>query len=148
MKSQTFEKQDGFIALISIVLIFSALIILVSLVSISGFYARFNVLDYENKKISMGLAEACGETALVNLAKDPTGYGLTISSAGQQITVDTGKTCRVCSVSTTSPYTILTRASYKNAYTNLSVNGTLGVSNFNVTSWDEFSNYTGSCTLP
>ena len=154
MKCQRFKTQEGFIALISIVLIFSALIILVSVVSISGFYARFNVLDYENKKVSMALAEACGETTLVNLAKDPS-YQPT-SPNGDSVPVGSNS-CKICSPITGSPpsgpFTIITRAVYptsgsSKAYTNLTINGTLTATNFTINSWDEFSNYTGSCTLP
>ena len=142
--------MKGFIALISVILISAVLIALVVMVSAAGFYSRFNVLDYENKKVSVSLAEACAETALVNLAKNPTNYPSSIPPAGILTTVDlaAGKTCRICLVSLSSPYSIITRAVYNNAYTNLTVTGTLGASNFNVSSWDEQASYAGSCLLP
>jgi hypothetical protein len=148
VKSRNYNNQGGFIALMSVIIIFAALIILVSIVSTTGFYTRFSVLDYENKKVSVGLAEACVETALVNLAKDPANYPASIPAAGQQIAIETGRTCRICSVSASSPYTIVTRASYNKAYTNLSVNTSAGASNYTINSWDEQRVYAGSCTLP
>ncbi len=143
-----YKNQDGFIALTSVILISAALLILAGVLSTSGFYSRFNVLDYENKKVSTSLAEACAESALAGLAANPSGYGATIPPAGIQIAVDAGKTCKICFVSGASPYTIIERGSYQNAYANLTVNVTLGAANFTVNSWDEQAIYSGSCTLP
>jgi len=151
MKLKHYRNQEGFVALISVIIIAAILIVLVALIATSSFFTRFNVLDYENKKVSASLAEACAEIALVNLAKDPTVYPGSIPAAGQQITVDTGKTCKICSVTASSPYTIVTRAKYNKAYTNLTVVGTLSLSNFDVTSWSEQPNYLGipgTCDLP
>ena len=144
--ARNFHNQDGFIALTSVIIISAILLILVAVVSTAGFFTRFNVLDYENKTISSALAEACVETALVNLAADPTNYPASIPvPAGKQITVDSTKTCRICSVSAT---TIKTRAAYNKAYTNLTVVGNLDASNFNVTSWDENLTGPAGCNLP
>lgn len=142
------HNQNGFVALVSVIIIFAVLIILVGITSTTSFYTRFNVLDYENKKVSVALAEACANTAMVNLARDPANYPPAIPPAGEQITVDAAKTCRICPMSSGSPYTIITRARHNSAYTNLEITGTLTSSNFSVSSWAEQPTYTGSCTLP
>jgi hypothetical protein len=141
------RNQKGFIALISVIIIFAILLMLTALIATSTFFTRFNVLDYENKKVSANLAEACAQIAMVNLAKDPGGYPGSLPVAGQQITIATGKTCRICAI-TSGPFIITTRAVYNKAYTNLKVVGTLNSSNFNVTSWDEFTPYSDSCAVP
>ena len=40
------------------------------ILSFSGFFSRFNILDAENKEISSGLAEACVDSAIVKIASD------------------------------------------------------------------------------
>ena len=142
------KSQDGFIALISVIIIFAILLVLVALIAVSGFFARFNVLNYENKKVSSFLAEACAENALVNLAKDPANYPGSIPATGMLVTVEAGKSCRICSVSASSPYAIVTRAVYNKAYTNLVVNASAGTGNYTINSWDEQATYVGSCALP
>lgn len=144
-----FYNQQGFIALTSVILISAVLLVLIVVISTSSFFARFNILDYENKKISSSLAEGCIKTALVNLAQDSVNYPGTIPNpAGALVTIETGKTCRICSVTTSNPYTIKTRAVYNNAYTNLTLVGNLGAANFSVTSWDETNSYPAGCNLP
>ncbi len=131
------RNQKGFVALISVIIIFAILMVLAALIATSSFFTRFNVLDYENKKVSVGLAEGCAETALVNLAKD-TNYRPADLLHGDLITIDTGKTCKICGVQTSgSQKIIMARALYNQAYTDLVVKVTPIVGNFQVDYWDE-----------
>ena len=142
--------QDGFVALVSVIIIFAILLVLVALIATSSFFTRFNVLDYENKKVSVALAEACVETALVNLAKDPVNYPLGIPiPQGRQETIEFGKTCRICPIGGSNPnFIIYTRSSYNNAYANLTINASLTATNFTITSWDESLTFPAGCVLP
>jgi len=152
---KNFNNQQGFVALMSIILIAAILIVLVAVVSISSFYTRFNVLDYENKKVSVGLAESCATIAMVNLAKDATTFKNTVnaSASGYPVTVGSNS-CKICTIvgTGTGPYTVLSRGAYGingKAYTNLQVIGSLTASNFNVASWNEITpNPAPSCTVP
>jgi len=144
----SFHNQQGYIALMSVILISATLLVLTFALGTAGFYSRFNVLDFENKKVSIFLAESCATTAMVHVAQDSSAYPGSIPASGEQVSVGTGKTCRICSVAGSNPYTIVTRSVYNNAYTNLTVTGTLGASNFIVNSWDEQASYAGSCSVP
>lgn len=149
-----YNNQDGFIALMSVIIISAILIVLVVIISTSSFFTRFNVLDYENKKVSNFLAEACVENALVNLAKDPS-YHPTDTINGDKVTVDlasANKTCRICQISGSGtfvdPYAIKTRAVYSNAYTYFAVKAESAPGNLKIDSWDEQTSYSGSCAVP
>ena len=50
---------EGYAALVSVLLISFILLGLTASVSATTFYARFNVLDEENKRLSQFLAESC-----------------------------------------------------------------------------------------
>jgi hypothetical protein len=151
MTLSTYENQQGFLALTATIIIFAILIILLGIVSKSAFYNRFDVLDYENKKVSISLAEACAESALVNLAKN-SNYQTADTVHGDAVTVDALSTpvkkCQICPISGTGPFAITTRALYNKAYTNLAVNATAGSANFSINSWDEQPTYSGNCTVP
>ncbi|HEY9585493.1 MAG TPA: hypothetical protein VJJ02_02790 [Candidatus Paceibacterota bacterium] len=63
--------QQGFIALMSSIIISIILMTMVLTVSTSSFYARFDALGGENKRESLGLAEGCMNLALLRLAENP-----------------------------------------------------------------------------
>jgi uncharacterized membrane protein len=151
MISGKYQNQQGFLALTATLIIFAILIILLGIVGKSAFYNRFNVLDYENKKVSQSMAEACAETALVNLAKN-LNYQTTDAVHGDAVTVDAlsnpVKKCQICPISGAGPFAITTRARYNKAYTNLAVNATAGSTNFTINSWDEQPTYAGNCAVP
>lgn len=65
------SPNAGYIALVSAVIIAILLITISFALSFSGFFSRFNILDNEYKEQATGLAEACGETAILRLATDP-----------------------------------------------------------------------------
>jgi cellobiose-specific phosphotransferase system component IIC len=150
MTQRSEQAQDGFMALVAVIIISATFLILITIVSRASFYNRFNVLDYEYKKVSASLAEACTETVMVNLAR--TSSYVPVSASGDQIVVDSassGKTCRICAVTTSgSNKTIVTRAVYKGAYTNLTTVVTPGSTDFTVGSWDEQGSYSGGCVVP
>ncbi|MCI0542707.1 hypothetical protein L0Y69_03085 [bacterium] len=62
------QKQHGFIALISVLIISVVILGLTSLVNMTGFFSRFNTLKTEQKRVSLSLAESCANTALLNIA--------------------------------------------------------------------------------
>ena len=69
------NKKNGFIALISVIIISFVLLLIAITLNFIGFYGRFNILDSENKERSAELADACIETARLNLALNNTYSG-------------------------------------------------------------------------
>jgi hypothetical protein len=76
MQNSGKKSERGFVALVSALVISAILITLTFSVSSSSFYARFDALGGENKRISLGLAESCINVALLALATStaPTTY--------------------------------------------------------------------------
>jgi hypothetical protein len=129
-------NQEGYVALISVIVISALLIGISSVLSFSGFFGRFNVLDSEFKEVSIGLAEACADQAVLFLAENP---AYTPPAGGQSVGVGS-ETCTIDSITGSwSPKTIYTQGIFHESYTNLEVE----VSNsadVTVTSWQEIAN--------
>lgn len=137
-------RGEGYIALISAIIITALLLIITFTVSFSSFFARFNILDSEYKKVSTGLAEACAETAILELAKGNILADDTCVNVGDPC--PTGpKVCKICHVENlgSSQYDIKTRAVYEKATTNFLINVTTTTSDVIVNSWEEIG--TASC---
>lgn len=136
-------KESGFIALISAIIIAAILIVITFALSTTGFFLRFNTLDSEFKKISLGLADACVNQALLDIAKGAPVFPKTVN-------ID-ANSCKICNINTSvTPHIVQTRAVYKNTYSNVTVNFTKdSYNNFTINSWQETPvNPNSTCTVP
>jgi hypothetical protein len=118
------KPQRGFIALISSIIISSILLALATSLGASTFFTRFDVLNSEYKRISLGLAEACVNATLAKIGSDydytgnetislGTGYGTTLQcTIGTLTHTDSGGK---------RTFAIATKASFKGAWSNVSV---------------------------
>ncbi|OGI57591.1 hypothetical protein A3B85_00765 [Candidatus Nomurabacteria bacterium RIFCSPHIGHO2_02_FULL_37_13] len=79
------ETATGFIALMSAIIISAILLLIVTNLSLTGFYRRSNVLDSELKEKSSALAEACIESARLILATDNSFIGNDTVNVGIEI---------------------------------------------------------------
>ena len=61
------NKNSGFIALISVIIISAVLLIASVNLGLNGFYERFNILNTEFKEISNKLVDACLERARLSI---------------------------------------------------------------------------------
>jgi len=134
----------GFVALMSAILISAILLILIFTLNISSFFNRFNVLDAEDKRISLGLAEACVNKALLKISQGD------FSGVPGTFTVDASdpkKVCKICEM--TAGGSVKTRAVYNGTYSNLVVAVDPNSSPMAITSWSEVGTYSGAtCTFP
>ncbi len=147
--------QKGFIALMSVIIISAILLVLLFTLGVASFFNRFDVLDTENKRVSLALAEACVNVAMIRLAKDST---YTVSLPGECVGVGDScgaasakMVCKICGVTVGAafPKTVEARAVYGGAFTNLSAVLTDGVpGNFTITSWRELASGPTGCSLP
>jgi len=130
------KSEKGFIALMSAIVISILLLAITVSLGFSGYFTRFNILDSEDKERSVGLAEACGDTAILDLAQG------TVPSTPSNITVNGSDHCTI--IQDTSSL-IQTQACINKSTTNLQITVD---SNFTVTSWEELSNFSPShpCT--
>lgn len=127
------KKNQGFIALMSAVIISAILILLATSLSLTGFYSRFNVLDSETKERSSGLADACVDLALLAFAQG-TPYAV-------DTTLPVGENkCTVGGFTTSGLQKIFkTRGIFSNSYTNLKV--TIDGTTFEVISLEEIPTF-------
>lgn len=141
------STTSGFVALMSVVIISAILLTLVFTLGLSSFFNRFDALDAENKRISLGLAEACVNVAMLKIAQD-FDYGTSIPASGECVSVgdtcpagagaQTSKTCKICSVVTSAGQSAINvRAVYSQTYSNIVTGVILGGNNFTITSWTE-----------
>jgi len=140
------NKSAGYVALISILLIAFVLLTISVTVGVSGFWGRFSQLDYENKRISASLAEACVEVAVLDLASGTPTFPKTVPIGTLS--------CEICKIENPAgDPTILVRAVHRNSYTNLDVDFAKVGSKLVTTGWDEIVNYeiahpSDPCPLP
>lgn len=80
--------QDGYIALMSAIIISLVLVAVLSTISIVGFAVRANTLEGEYKERSLTLARACVEYATLQLSGKPLYY-----VTNETVTVTTEGTC-------------------------------------------------------
>jgi hypothetical protein len=121
------QSEQGFIALISAILISVLLLAITLTISFSGYFARFNVLDSESKERSSALAEGCADTAILDLSLS--------QNLPRAVTIGSD-TCTI--VQETPSLPIKTQASVNKAWTNLQVTVD---ADYNVVSWEEVPNF-------
>ncbi len=145
---KTTRHPRGFVVLMSVIIISAILLLYVFGLGASGFFARFDALDSEHKRISLSLAESCVNAALLKIAQD-SAYA---PAAGGDTVLVGGRTCKICpgtnSPSGQATEPIVTRAVHNGAFTNLRV--TVAVANglYTVSGWSEEVNGDPACTLP
>ena len=83
---KTSQTNRGFIALISAIIISAVLLAAVSTIGASAFYARFDSLNAEYKRVSLGLSESCVSEALLKIAQN---YAYAPAPLGDSITIGT-----------------------------------------------------------
>ncbi len=129
----------GYIALVSVLIISLVLLTLAVSVSMTGFYARSNILNSEIKEQSMALAESCVSKAVADVAIGNPSTGV-VSFGTNPYTGDAYE-CTIVSITPDSPNTgettIETQGIFNDSYSNLVV--TIDSNNQDVLSWIEVS---------
>jgi hypothetical protein len=129
----TREKEKGFAALITAIVLSLILIVATVTLNRSSFFTRSAIIDSELKATSSALAEACVDTAILRLAINPS-YNL---STPDPVSVGT-LTCEITSVENNTPagfHTIKTGGERRESVTKLEVR--LDASDLSVDFWKE-----------
>jgi hypothetical protein len=130
---KTYNTQQGFIALVSAIVISSLLIIIATSLGYTGFFSRFNILDGEFKDSSLGLAESCAEIARIEIANNPS---FSVPSGGKIYNVgSSANTCKILSVN--GSYTVQTQGIYQNSYSTIEAVFSRTTNDVVVSSWKE-----------
>ena len=127
---QSIKNNTGFVALMSAIIISVILLLIVTNLSLTGFYSRSDILDSELKERSSALAEACADTALLKLANNSSYTGL------GTITVFGSDTCTIETIDpNTDPIVVNTKGIFQQATTKLNIK--VDKSDLSVVSWEE-----------
>lgn len=124
------NRKQGFIALISAIVISAILLIVAITMSYSAFFVRYAILDSEYKNRSSALAEGCVDSALLKLANGSVPASNEIIIIGS----DPDDKCTIISVDQSGGYTIKTQAIFRYSFTNLVITTD---ANLAVLSWEE-----------
>lgn len=127
------NSQNGFIALVSAIIISAVLLVATVTLSYSSFFVRYNLLDGEYKERSSALAEGCVDAAILKLAGDPSYSGNEPITIGSEL-------CTVRPVQISGNNKIIeTQAEFQNSYTNLRV--VVDQNTLAVQSWQEMPHF-------
>lgn len=125
------NKNTGFVALISVIIISVILLMITTSLGFDTFYSRFNIFDYESKERSSAIAEACADIVLLKIKKDSTYTG-----GGSIVVVSGSDTCTIDTTGLTTPNrTFILHSIYNNSYTNLRI--IVNVSTGVIVKWEE-----------
>jgi hypothetical protein len=128
IKIKNKQKQKGFIALTSVLILTIVLVTLMFASNTSSFFARFDSLGSEFKKISLGLSESCSNSALLKIAED---YNYKTTSdpdydsayGGVVVNVGLDKKCFINSIQTLSDEGVKKTLKIKTSAQYPSING-------------------------
>jgi len=127
------SASDGYIALISAIIISVLMMGVVFATSHTSFISRFNVLNTEFKERSSGLAEACVDMALLKLAQSKSYAGNESISVGNS-------QCSILAIETSpGQKTIKTKATFQSSVTNLKI--VANDTDLSVISWEEVAKF-------
>ncbi len=121
------NKQRGFMALISTIIISIILLSMAVSLNLTNFYAQSNTLDSEFKEISFNLAESCIQIALLKIIQNPNYH------PDSEVVKINSNTCTIILINNN---TVETSANYKNYITNL--RATINPNTMQIKSLEEF----------
>ena len=125
--------QEGFVALMSAIVISALLLALTFSAGFSGFFARFNLLDAEAKEQSRGLAEGCLDTAIVRSIEDSS-----FNPINENVAIGS-KSCTIVSMSSSGTQKIIKTLAVVNK-TQTNIKGVFETSSFRLSSEIECQN--------
>lgn len=138
MSTSNHKNEEGFVALITAIVLSVILITAAVTLNLSGFFTRSALLDSEYKERSSALSEACVDTALLRLAADPI-YQVA-STTPQQLNIGGTDTCWIRSVTASGTQEIIeTQGKFNEATTDLRI--VVNASDLSVQSWDELPSF-------
>lgn len=131
------NNQSGYVALVSVMIMSAVLLLLSVAVSGTSVLGRLNVLTYQYKEASRGLADGCVDAALLRLINN-SGY----SPSNESVSVGT-QSCTIVSVTPSGGQKVIQvqgiypATANGRSYTNLQVRVTVSTGSLVVHSWEE-----------
>lgn len=133
----------------SVIIISAILLVLVFTLGTSSFFNRFDALDAENKRVSLGLAEACVSSAMLRSAQGSPASNVCVNTLGGICGVDPQKVCKICSTVSAGGFdTTTTHAVWNGAFSTVKVTFDTTPGSFAVSKWEELPAGPAGCTVP
>lgn len=147
-ENNTAQSQQGYVALVVVVIITAVLIIVSATISQTGYMSRFSVLGFERKRQATTLAEGCLEYARLKLVQN---HSYTPQANGDLATL-AGGVCKICSVTGSggigSGREVKVRSKQASSLANFEADLTLGLTDVSIDYVLETPTYTGpACSL-
>lgn len=128
------NKKNGFVALMSVVIISAILLILAITISSSSIFERYDILASELKERSLSNAEACADEALLLIANNENHTATTTT------TLTAKDQCTIGPIPTSgNPRIFFTTSSYAGYTTNLKIS--VDPTTISVNYWEEIGTY-------
>lgn len=123
----------GYIALMSALMISGIIVIIILTLGQISFLNRINISDTHFKNKSRALAEACVNTALLDLAA-------TSSYAGNETITVASDTCKIFPITASGTLRIISaQGAFENSFTNYKV--AIPSSSVSIVSWEEVQSF-------
>ena len=129
-----YQRKNGYIALISAIVISVLLITITVTLGLNSLFGRFNILDAESKEQSSALAEACVDQAILDAS-----YGTYSTNKVVNVGPTASDNCTIVSSSLSgSQITIKTQSVINKSYTDFKI--VVDANTFVTISWQECAN--------
>lgn len=123
--------KNGYLAITSAIILSIIAMVLAVGLSFSSYFGLSDIQDANLKEISVALAEACVDKALLSLAQN-------INYAGNETVAVGSSACSILPIETSSTYKIIkTKANFSGAWTNLKITAATS-SPFEILKWEEY----------
>jgi hypothetical protein len=133
MTQQRFPAADGYIALLTVLIVGAAATAIALTLLLTGVDSQRSALIDQQTAQARQLTNACAEEAL-QVVHDSTGY-----TGTNNLTLSTGSCTYTVTNTGASTRTISTSATINNVVRRTTVYVTIGASNISITSWQEVS---------
>lgn len=135
------HNQSGYIALVSVIIMSAVLLVLIVSVSGTSVLNRVNVLTYQYKEASRGLADGCVDAAFLKLINDSN-----YSPSNESVLLGS-HSCTIVSVTPSAGQKVIQvqgvypKTGNGRSYTNLQVRVTVSTGSLVVHSWEEVAHF-------
>ena len=144
------RTEQGFVALMSVIIISAIVLMYLFTVGTAAFFNRFDTLDNENKRISLGLAEACVNASMLRMSQGTPANGICISTLGGTCGgIDPQLVCKICTtISGAGTATTTTHAVWRGAFSTVQAVFDTAPGSYKIKDWRELSEVPSACTVP
>lgn len=144
------SKEQGFVALLSVIIISAVILMYLFTIGLASFLNRIDTLGAENKRVSLGLAEACVNASMLRVAQSAPANNVCINTMGGTCGgTDPQLVCKICTTVSGGGYATTTvHALWRGAYSTVQATFDTAAGSYKTVDWREIPAVGGTCTVP